>query len=93
MRRFKDIIAKPLDNVVGTDTKFPKVKNGKPVLELKPDGTPSDKEVQIDGKKYAWKAGDGPTVWKYTYSNPEDNHRETPWATGLTLNVSFLFLW
>jgi hypothetical protein len=28
------------------------------------------------------------TAWKYQYANPEDSHRLTPWATGLTLNYS-----
>lgn len=37
--------------------------------------------------KYRWVAGEGDTAWRWAYLNPEDAHRVTPWATGLTVTV------
>lgn len=92
--RFKDVFAKPADKVVGELTQLPVIKlgdDGKPIVTLDADGKPVAPPT-TRGFKYSWAPGEGDVAWKYTYSNPEDNHYETHWATGLTLNVSSLSL-
>lgn len=51
-----------------------------------PGKGPYGEDIKV--KKYKWKTANGDVAWKWTYLDPEDDHRLTNWATGLTLNVS-----
>lgn len=92
LRRFKENFIAPPDKLDCTDeeTDVDQIvlgDDGKPVKQDNPK-----KETVI---KYKWISSqisdpaDGivDTAWKFKYCNPEDNHRLTQWATGLTLNV------
>jgi linoleate 10R-lipoxygenase len=92
LRRFKETFIAPPNQLKPTPVTVEEIilgDDGKPVKQDSP------KSVQIN--KYSWvntqildpAEGDVNTAWKYKYCNPEDDHRITQWATGLTLNVRF----
>lgn len=88
LRRFKDVISAPNDTVVAGKKKIPKIRlgdDGKPIVNYDKEGNIVKPDLE-EIADYSWQAGEGLTAWKYTYTNPEDGHRETPWATGFTIN-------
>lgn len=94
LRRFQENFIAPLDEVTSTKVTQEKIILGDDGKPVKSDGPAVTEEIN----KYAWKNKkitehkDGlvNTAWKYKYCNPEDDHRLTLWATGLTLNVCYL---
>jgi len=87
LRRFKENFIAPFDKLTSHLVDAP-------LIVLGDDGKPVKSTEKTKIFKYEWESkkivdpahGDVNTAWKYKYSNPEDEHRLTLWATGLTLN-------
>jgi linoleate 10R-lipoxygenase len=97
LRRFKENFIAPFDELTSDLVDAPLIilgDDGKPVKSAE------GKTTKI--YKYGWKSQKNTdptdkkevnTAWKYKYCNPEDEHRLTLWATGLTLNVRLTHLY
>lgn len=71
--RFKEKVVAPWDTVD---------------YDVVPDVDADGKTLPTSSNKYKWVTGEGDVAWRWAYLNPEDEHRITSWATGLTVNVS-----
>jgi len=90
LRRFKENFIAPSDELTSNLVDAPLIvlgDDGKPVKSAEPKSTKIFKYGWKNRKNADPTRGEVNTAWKYKYCNPEDDHRLTLWATGLTLNV------